>query len=84
VNTETQARCRHDFAATAEDGIICSDCGASPESVLHEKALNEARWAACNTSWDEGCVPSMEKAGEVADNVIAAYLRVVEGEGHGE
>ena len=45
--------------------------------VLDPAALNEARWAACNTRWDEGCVPTMEKAAEVADNAVRAYLDAI-------
>ena len=45
------------------------------------RRLNDARWAACNTrfapdDFDSGGVPTMEKAAEVADNAVRAYLGI--------
>lgn len=37
-------------------------------------ALNEARWAACNTPWVQSNTPSMEEVTEVADRAVIAYL----------
>jgi hypothetical protein len=44
--------------------------------LINFDKLNEARWAACNTRWIEGHVPTMEKAAEVADEAVRAYLGI--------
>lgn len=49
----------------------------------HGSRLNDARWAACNTlfnddSFDAGGIPTMEKLAEVADNAVNAYLKGME------
>ncbi len=41
---------------------------------LNDKALNEAKWAACNTEYLEEGVPSMGDASEAAIRSVIAYL----------
>lgn len=38
--------------------------------------LNEARWVACNTQYRlDGRPPTMEWCSELADKIVAAYLK---------
>lgn len=50
--------------------ITVADC-------LNAKALNEAKWAACNMRWTEP-VPSMEDVSGAVERAVAEYLTHVE------
>lgn len=70
-----------------DDGSVCHHIKAPTDPrkranivKIDPDKLNQARWAACNTRFDGGAVPSMEKVTEAADNAIRVYLGLDEDE----
>lgn len=60
--------------------MIIHDTDSEKVIFIDDKALNEAKWAACNTWFeDEQYPPSMEDVSHAVENAIIAYLEVAVG-----
>jgi hypothetical protein len=53
--------------------MICETIDGELYSI-DDEALNEAKWAACNTRCEDGNFSSMEYISLVAENAIKTYI----------